>query len=67
MLHRFKYFDLSIMDDSDNKYILYLAADADARPIELNNQPPQQKGRIMIETFDIQLHNHVIFNNPSFS
>ena len=55
------------MDDSDNKYILYLAADADARPIELNNQPPQQKGRIMIETFDIQLHNHVIFNNPSFS
>ena len=35
--------------------------------IEYDNQRTQQKRRIIIEQFDIKLHNRVIFANPKFS
>ena len=55
------------MDDSDNIALLDPAACTKARPIELNNQPSQQRRRIMIKPFDIQLQNNVLFNYPHFS
>ena len=55
------------MDDSDNNALLDPTTDTNISTVELNNQPSQQLRRIMIESFDIQLHNHVIFNSPHFS
>ena len=55
------------MDDLYNNTLLDPDANADARTIELNNQPSPQQRRITFKAFDSQLHNHVIFNNPHFS
>ena len=55
------------MDDSDNNALLDPDDDVNALPVELNNRPSPQLRQIMINHFDSQLHNNVIFNNPSFS
>ena len=55
------------MYDSDNNAFLETDADANACPIELNNQPSPPQIRIMVDPFDSQLHNHVIFKDTHLS
>ena len=49
------------MDDSDNNVLLDPVSYFNSSPVELRNQPSPQRIHIIIDPFDIQLHNHVIF------